>query len=93
MPVLLGWGARPLECPAPAGVRLRVLEPPRPSAVPDVAAALDAALAHPTGARPLSTVATARTRVVVVVSDASRDEPRAALFAAVRRALAAVLAA
>ena len=90
MPVLLGWGARPLECPAPSGVRLRVLAPPRPPSVPDLAAALDAALAHPTGARPLSTVATARSRVVVVVSDASRDEPRAELFAAVRRALAAV---
>jgi nickel-dependent lactate racemase len=58
--------------------------------VPDLAAALDAALAHPTGARPLSSVATARSRVVVVVSDASREEPRAELFAAVRRALAAV---
>ena len=90
MPVLLGWGTRPLECPAPPGVRFRVVEPPRPPAVPDLAAALDAALAHPTGARPLATVATARSRVVVVVSDASRDEPRGALFAAVRRALAAV---
>ena len=90
MPVLLGWGARPLECRAPAGVRLRVLPPPRAPAVPDLAAALDAALAHPTGARPLSSIATARTRVVVVISDASREEPRAALFAAVRRALAAV---
>jgi nickel-dependent lactate racemase len=90
MPVLLGWGARPLECPQPPGVRLRVLEPPRPPPVPDLPATLDAALAHPTGARPLSAVATARTRVVVVVSDASRDEPRAELFAAVRRALSAV---
>ncbi len=90
MPILLGWGARPLECPQPQGVRLRVLEPPRPPAVRDLAAELDAALAHPTGARPLRTAATARTRVVVVVSDASRDEPRAELFAAVRRALAAV---
>ncbi len=90
MPVLLGWGARPLECPQPPGIRLRVVEPPRPPPVPDLAAALDAALAHPTGARPLASVATARTRVVVVVSDASRDEPRAALFAAARRALAAV---
>ncbi len=90
MPVLLGWGARPLECPQPPGIRLRVVEPPRPPPVPDLAAVLDAALAHPTGARPLASVATARTRVVVVVSDASRDEPRAALFAAARRALAAV---
>lgn len=90
VPILLGWGARPLELPPLAGARLRVLAPPRPPPVSDLAAALDAALAHPTGARPLSSIATARTRVVVVVSDASRDEPRAALFAAVRRALADV---
>ncbi|HEX9052638.1 MAG TPA: lactate racemase domain-containing protein [Anaeromyxobacter sp.] len=90
MPVLLGWGARPLECPQPSGVRLRLLGPPRPPPVPDLGAALDAALAHPTGARPLSSVATARTRVVVVLPGAGRDAPRAELFAAVRRALAVV---
>jgi nickel-dependent lactate racemase len=69
---------------------MRVLPPPAPTPVPDLARALDEAIAHPTGARPLPSVATARTRVVVVVSDASRDEPRAELFYAVRRALAAV---
>jgi nickel-dependent lactate racemase len=90
MPILLGYGARPLPCPEPPGVRLRVVAPPAPPAVADLDAALDAALAHPAGARPLATIATARSRVVVIVSDASRDEPRAALFAAVRRALAAV---
>ena len=62
------------------------------AAVPDLPGALDAALAHPVGARPLASVATtSRTRVVVVVSDSSRDEPRAELFAAVRRALGVVL--
>jgi lactate racemase len=35
-------------------------------------------------------VVTARTRAVVIISDASRDEPRAALYAAVRRELAAL---
>jgi nickel-dependent lactate racemase len=90
MPVLLGWGARPIECPEPPGVRLRAVAAPRPAPVPDLAAALDAALAHPTGARPLAGIATARSRVVVVVPDASRDAPRAELFLAVRRALAAV---
>jgi nickel-dependent lactate racemase len=58
--------------------------------VPDLRAALDAALAHPIGARPLAEVASSRTRAVVIVSDASRNEPRADLFAAVRRALASV---
>ncbi len=90
MPILLGYGGRPLPCPEPEGVRLRLVAPPPARAVPDLAGALDAALAHPTGARPLAGIATARTRVVVIVSDASRDEPRAELFAAVRRALAAV---
>lgn len=88
--VLLGYGSRPLSLRAPAGVALRVLSPPAPPAVASLPAALDAALGHPTGARPLAEVATARTRVVVIVSDASRDEPRAELFAAVRRALRAV---
>jgi nickel-dependent lactate racemase len=88
--ILLGYGARPLPCPEPEGLALRLVAPPAPPRVPDLAAALDDALAHPVGARPLSGVATARSRVVVIVSDASRDEPRAALFAAVRRALAVV---
>lgn len=87
MPILLGYGARPLPLPEPTGLSLRVVPPPAPAPAPDLGAALDAALAHPSGARPLASVATARSRVVVVVSDASRDEPRAALFAAVRRAL------
>ncbi len=87
--VLLGWGARPLTLRAPAGVSLRVLAPPAPRAV-DLGDALEDALLHPTGARPLAQVASARTRVVVVVSDESREEPRAELFLAVRRALAAV---
>ncbi len=86
--VLLGYGTRPLALPDLPGAR--VLLPPTPPAVADLEAAIDAALAHPIGARPLASVATARTRVVVIVSDASRDEPRAALFAAVRRALRAV---
>lgn len=88
MTVLLGYGTRPLAMPQIAGAR--VVPPPAPEPVPDVAAALDDALLHPAGARPLSSVASARTRVVVIVSDASRDEPRAELFAAARRALAVV---
>ncbi len=87
-PILLGYGARPL--PFPPGVPARVLTAPMAPAVPDLAVALEAALRHPVGARPLAEVASARTRVVVIVSDGSRREPRAELFAAVRRALASV---
>jgi nickel-dependent lactate racemase len=84
----LGYGARPL--PLPEGLEAEVLPPPAPPAVADLPAALDDALAHPVGSRPLHQVVTARTRAVVVVSDASRDEPRAELFAAVRRELGAL---
>ena len=88
--VLLGWGSRPLSLRPPPGVHLRVVAPPPATPVADLRAALDAALAHPIGARPLAEVASSRTRAVVIVSDASRDEPRAELFAAARRALASV---
>jgi nickel-dependent lactate racemase len=90
MAILLGYGTRPLPFDPPPWARVRALEAPAPEPVRDLAAALDGALAHPTGARPLAQVASARTRAVVIVSDATRDEPRAELFAAVRRALGAV---
>lgn len=90
MEVLLAWGARPLPCPAPEGATLRAIDPPRPAPLADAGAAMDGALAHPAGARPLATVATARTRVVVVVRGDPFDAQAAAAFAAVRRALAAV---
>jgi nickel-dependent lactate racemase len=82
----LGWGARPL--PLPPGLEAEVLPPPAPPAVADLAGALVGALDQPVGSRPLREVVTARTRAVVIVSDASRDEPRAELYAAVRRELA-----
>ena len=84
----LGWGARPL--PLPEGLEAEVLPPPAPPPVADLAAALAGALDQPVGSRPLREVVTARTRAVVIVSDASRDEPRAELYAAVRRELAAL---
>lgn len=84
----LGWGARPL--PLPPGLEAEVLPPPTPPAVADLAGALVGALDQPVGSRPLREVVTARTRAVVIVSDASRDEPRAELYAAVRRELAAL---
>lgn len=84
----LGYGARPLALPE--GVEAEVLAPPAPPPVGDLAATLRAALDQPVGSRPLREVVTARTRAVVIVSDASRDEPRAELFAAVRRELEAL---
>lgn len=89
-PGLLGYGTRPLPLPALPGVRYRTVEAPRAVPVPDVLATIQGALAHPFGARPLAQVASSRSRVVVVVSGAAREEPRAELFGAVRAALAAV---
>ncbi|MBK9518186.1 MAG: DUF2088 domain-containing protein [Anaeromyxobacter sp.] len=86
--IALGYGARPLLLPE--GLVAEVLAPPAPPAVADLPAALADALDHPVGSRPLRQVVTARTRAVVVISDASRDEPRAELFAAVRRELGAL---
>jgi lactate racemase len=86
----LGYGARPLPLELPPGLEAEVLAAPSPPPVKDLRGALAEALAHPIGSRPLREVATARTRAVVIVSDASRDEPRAELFAAVRAELGAV---
>ena len=86
----LGYGARPLRLELPPGLEGEVLAPPSPPPVADLRAALAEALAHPIGTRPLRELVTARTRAVVIISDASRDEPRAELFAAVRAELAAL---
>src|SRR5829696_5006769 len=90
MTLLLGYGSRPLPLEPTPGLALRVVAAPPAPSVPDVRAALDDALAHPIGTRPLAQVASSRTRVVVVVSGAAREEPRAALLEVVRRALSAV---
>lgn len=84
----LAWGARPL--PLPEGLEAEVVPPPAPPPVADLAAALAGALAAPVGSRPLREVVTARTRAVVILSGASQEEPRAALYQAVRRELAAL---
>jgi lactate racemase len=90
MTLLLGYGSRPLPLEPTPGLALQLVAAPPAPSVPDVRAALEDALAHPIGARPLGQVASSRTRVVVVVSGAAREEPRAALLEAVRRALSVV---
>jgi nickel-dependent lactate racemase len=84
----LGYGARPLRFPE--GPECEVIPPPAPPPVADLRAALAEALAHPVGSRPLRQVVTARTRAVVIVSDASRDEPRVELYEAIRQELGAL---
>jgi nickel-dependent lactate racemase len=86
----LGYGARPLLLTLPPGLEAEVLPAPAPPPVASLHASLAGALAQPIGCRPLREVVTARTRAVVIVSDASRDEPRAELFAALRAELGAI---
>lgn len=64
-----------LRTPAPAGARGSVVELCR------------AALAAPVESPPLAELARDARRIAVVVSDASRDEPRAEMLAALREAL------
>jgi len=65
-----------------------VVAPPVPGAPPALGPLLDAALAAPIGRPPLSVAP--GSRVTVIVSDATRSEPRAELLAALRRHLPAV---
>ncbi len=86
--ITLGYGTTPL--PLPPGLTAEVLESPRPTPVPDLERALREALARPIGSARLEDLASPQTRALVIVSDSSRDEPRAQLYAAVREALAVV---
>lgn len=86
--VQLEYGRRPLEVALPAGAMVvRAPTPPGPPGPLD--ALLDAALDAPIGAEPLERQVRPGDRVLVAVSDATRDDPRAALLAAVRARLPA----
>jgi len=67
-----------------------VILPPVMSPPPPLAALLDGALGAPIGSPPLATLATRGSRVTVIVSDATRREPRSEMLAALRRHLPAV---
>ena len=69
------------------GREARVLEPttlPPPRSVEDL---LEEALLHPIGRAPSSTMVGRGSRVTVIVSDLTRDEPRPAFLAVLRRHL------
>jgi nickel-dependent lactate racemase len=70
-----------------AGREVTVVTPPRMPPPPRLDEVLDAALASPVGSPPLSALVSRGARVTVVVSDATRAEPRAELLSALRRHL------
>ena len=74
----------PLDLGPHAATILEAPPPPRP---PPVAALLDAALDAPIDRPRLETLVSPGARVTVIISDATRDEPRGELLAALRRHL------
>ncbi len=87
MAIALGYGRAPLLLPD--GFGSEVLALPAPPAV-EVERALEEALARPVGSPPLRELAARARSALIVLSDASRDEPRAELYQAARRELAAL---
>lgn len=84
--ISLPYGRTPLRLSADARhvevLRARELPP-----APPLDGLLDGALASPIGAAPLAQIVTPGMRVTVIVSDATRAEPRSALLSAIRRSL------
>ncbi|MEJ7600153.1 MAG: lactate racemase domain-containing protein [Kofleriaceae bacterium] len=78
-PYLLDLGARAATILEPP--------PPPPPRAPALDALLDAALAAPIGRPRLETLVPVAGRVTVIVSDATRDEPRGAFLSALQRRL------
>ncbi len=80
--VELDYGRRPCSIEVPDGARI-VRAPTPDDAVPALAGLLAAALDRPVGAPRLEEQVPAGARVLVIVSDATRAEPRGLLVAAV----------
>jgi nickel-dependent lactate racemase len=87
----LGWGRRELPVAIPPRAGLLELPPPPPPAQ-SLAELLRAALAAPIGSRPLTTRIAPGARVALIVSDATRDEPRGAMLEAIAEELPAGVA-
>lgn len=83
--VRLGYGARPYLLELGAGAQ--IVEPPVPPSSVDLAAALEAALDRPVASPRLEALARPGGRALILVSDATRADPRRALLTAVRRRL------
>jgi nickel-dependent lactate racemase len=87
MELELPYGRTPLRFTADARY-IDVLRAPELPAPRPLDALLAEALARPVDAPPLARLARTGARVTVIVSDSTRDEPRAAFLAALRRELA-----
>jgi lactate racemase len=75
MQIQFAFGQHGLEVTLPDGPRYEVIESRSASALADVAAALDRALDHPIGSRPLSALAAGKKTAAISVCDITRPAP------------------
>jgi lactate racemase len=75
MQIRFAFGQHGLDVTLPEGPRYEVIESRSASPLPDVAAALDAALDHPIGSKPLSALAGGKKTAAISVCDITRPAP------------------
>src|SRR5271154_4766359 len=75
MQIRFAFGRQGLDVTLPDGPRYEVIESRSASALADVTAALDRALGHPIGTRPLSALATGKKTAAISVCDITRPAP------------------
>src|SRR5271167_3906504 len=75
MQVHFAFGQHGLDLSLPTGPNYELIESRSASALPDVAAALDRALDHPTSSKPLSALAAGKKTAAISVCDITRPAP------------------
>src|SRR5271156_5091423 len=75
MQVNFAFGRHGLDLTLPAGPNYELIESRSASALPNVAAALDQALDHPIGSKPLSVLAAGKKTGAISVCDITRPAP------------------
>jgi nickel-dependent lactate racemase len=75
MQIRFAFGRHGLDVTLPQGPRYEVIESRSASPLPDVAAALAAALDHPIGSKPLSALAAGKKTAAISVCDITRPAP------------------
>src|SRR3984957_1022472 len=75
MQIHFAFGKHGLDLTLPDGPRYEVIESRSASALPDVEAALDATLDHPTGSKPLAALAVGKKTAAISVCDITRPAP------------------
>src|ERR1700739_3769639 len=75
MQVHFAFGQHGLDVTLPTGPNYELIESRSASALPDVTAALDQALDHPIGSKPLSAIAAGKKTAAISVCDITRPAP------------------